>query len=167
MLKAATCEHIEEIIGLMKQIEENDFVASPPVFFGASISKHLRHIYEFYNCLLSAEESGIVDYDSRQRDLKLEEDKEYAIQKFLELASRIKEDRTHSDLQLVSLYHYGETTFHSNTSFERELIFNVEHLVHHLAIIKQGIITNFQNIELSENFGVARSTLDYRQKQKA
>ena len=48
------------------------------------------------------------------------------------------------------------------SSLERELAYNIEHAIHHMAIIKIAIQTVFPNVKLAENFGVAYSTVRYQ-----
>jgi hypothetical protein len=40
-------------------------------------------------------------------------------------------------------------------------LFNIEHCVHHQAVIKIGLIY-LEKTELSESFGAAKSTIEYR-----
>jgi hypothetical protein len=49
---------------------------------------------------------------------------------------------------------------------ERELAYNIEHTIHHMAIIKQSIIEHFTYIDLPEYFGVASSTVRYASAKK-
>ena len=46
-----------------------------------------------------------------------------------------------------------------NTSLHRELQYNIEHAVHHLAIIKIGIKSLEDSFKLDDNFGIAASTI--------
>jgi hypothetical protein len=49
-----------------------------------------------------------------------------------------------------------ETVIKSN--FERELLFNIEHCIHHQAIIKIGFL-HLNKMELNDDYGVAKSTI--------
>ncbi|MDH3651116.1 MAG: hypothetical protein OEQ53_15620, partial [Saprospiraceae bacterium] len=49
----------------------------------------------------------------------------------------------------------------------RELLYNLEHLIHHLAIIRIAMREVEPDVELGAHFGVAPSTLLYRAEHKA
>jgi hypothetical protein len=51
----------------------------------------------------------------------------------------------------------------SQSNIERELMYNIEHTIHHLAIIKIGLNAVAPQIALSEHFGVAPSTIRHKQ----
>ena len=48
------------------------------------------------------------------------------------------------------------------TSMQRELVYNYEHCLHHLAIIRIGLSVIQPSLILPNHFGVAPSTLAYR-----
>ena len=57
-----------------------------------------------------------------------------------------------------------ETTLEIETNYERELLYNLEHSIHHQALIKVALL-QLQSVEIPENFGVAQSTIVYRESQ--
>ena len=64
------------------------------------------------------------------------------------------------DLQIKSnhgLSDFEETI--SNSSVMREVVYTLDHTVHHLAIIKIAIQVELNHIELDQNMGIAPSTL--------
>jgi anionic cell wall polymer biosynthesis LytR-Cps2A-Psr (LCP) family protein len=52
-----------------------------------------------------------------------------------------------------------EVTIESN--YNRELLYNLEHCIHHQALIKVAVL-QMKYLQIDENFGVARSTIEYR-----
>jgi hypothetical protein len=48
------------------------------------------------------------------------------------------------------------------SSFYRELAYNIEHAIHHMALLKVAINHSFSYITVPESFGVASSTVRYR-----
>jgi hypothetical protein len=55
----------------------------------------------------------------------------------------------------------------NNTSYNRELVYNLEHAIHHMAIMKIAVDNAFPQVQMPENFGVAYSTIRYQQQQCA
>ena len=48
-----------------------------------------------------------------------------------------------------------------DSNYYRELLYNLEHCIHHQALIKVAVLKN-ENLKVDANFGVARSTIEYR-----
>ncbi len=160
-LRAQLIHHLKEIDFLLTELNDEQYADSPDVFFGASIGKHLRHVYEFLETISTSLESGVVNYDARRRDPVLETDRSYSRDKFNSIRS-FYDNCNFAEKDLRLMYHLNGEEISARSSLSRELIFNIEHLVHHLALIRQGIVVAFPGIRLAADFGVAHSTLQYR-----
>jgi hypothetical protein len=144
---------------ILAQINEKDYSAELKTLKGASIGKHIRHVVEFYECLLFNSTNNTVNYDDRKRNLLLEDNLKYAEDYIDEITDALlKIDKNHR-LLLVSKYNNNEII--TESSLYREIIYNIEHTVHHLAILSIAIPIHFEYINLSENFGYADSTIQY------
>lgn len=127
---------------------------------GATIGQHTRHIIEMFHCLLHGYETGSVNYEKRKRDVRIETDKEFALQ--LLNATYADLNRPNKALVLEASYHDDTNDMLTiDSNFEREIAYNLEHTIHHMALIKVGIL-ELSDIELPEGFGVASSTMKHR-----
>lgn len=131
---------------------------------GSSVGQHVRHTLEFYQCLFEQAPLGFVDYDARNRDLRLETDLAFSsifVEQLMVWLSQPIED----EILLMKVF-FEEESQNIQTTLMRELIYVVEHAIHHFAIIKIALKEEFPEIELSSNFGVAHSTIKYRENLK-
>ena len=136
------------------------------LLFGASIGQHTRHFVEFYQCLLDQASAGqTVNYALRARDLRIEEDPRFAEAMIGEICSRLPQLDEHQSCALACDDHASEIAGMTiKTNLGRELLYNIEHTIHHLAIIKIGLNAVAPGIRLPEHFGVAPSTIRHKQK---
>jgi len=51
---------------------------------------------------------------------------------------------------------------HIPSSYYREINFNIDHFIHHQALLKIGLHYIKPNIELTQNFGYADATIKYK-----
>ena len=163
MLKQEAIKQLLSVRSILSQIKEEDYTASLETLKGASIGKHIRHVVEFYECLLLNSFDNVVNYDTRKRNLLLEENVKYAEDFITEIIDALAKIDTNSRILLVSKYH--DQTFSMESSVYREITYNIEHTVHHLAIISIAIPLHFDYINLSANFGYADSTIAYLKSQ--
>lgn len=125
-----------------------------------TIGQHVRHIIELFQCLENGYPNGVVNYESRKRNTFIETDKELA----LRLLQNIYSNLGRPDKQLMLNASYDD---HSTepvsivTNYFREIAYNLEHTIHHMALIRVGI-NEVSTINLPENFGVASSTVKHR-----
>jgi len=55
----------------------------------------------------------------------------------------------------------SDKTIFIESNYYREIAYNLEHTIHHMALIRIGI-SEVSSVLLSEDFGVASSTLKHR-----
>ena len=131
------------------------------ILFNASIGQHVRHIIELFLCLEKGYETGIVNYEKRKRDYKIETDKDFAAQLLEEIYHRL--DRPDADLVMEAEdYEDAPGVVAIRSNYYREIAYNLEHTIHHMALIRVGI-NEVSSIILPDQFGVAYSTIKFRQ----
>ncbi len=135
----------------------DDMYKQPVSFlFNASIGQHVRHIIELFQELHAGYDTGLVNYDQRKRDYLLETCLQSALAHSAVIPSLCnREDRC---LTVAGNYSAAEENeLQVQSSYYRELIYNMEHTVHHMALIRVAI-GQITSIKLPEGFGVAVST---------
>jgi hypothetical protein len=157
MLIPSINNSLDELTELLSQLSDEEY--SEPCFelSGASIGEHTRHIVEMFQCLNRNYDSGIVNYDKRDRNKQIQTDTNFAIQMILNVKNNISKENKNIELeQLID----GES-IQIQSNYFRELLYNLEHCIHHQALIKVAILKS-EKITVDSNFGVARSTIEYR-----
>jgi hypothetical protein len=110
-----------------------------------------------FQCLDNQYELGVINYDIRKRDFMIQTDTAFANSTINTILNQL--ENPNKTLQLQQIIDGEELLF--TTNYHRELLYNLEHCIHHQALIKVAII-QFNTISVDEDFGVARSTIEYR-----
>lgn len=162
-MKSIAKENLLQLKELLQVMKKEDFNRKTEILSGSSIGQHIRHILEFYLLLVSGSFSGTISYDKRQRDKRIEEEPRFAIEAINRLITGID---TLDENQLVKFEGDftadGSADHFVHSSVGRELVYCIEHSIHHQAIIKAGLIAMGLSTLTNENFGVAYSTIRYR-----
>ncbi len=154
-----------QLKNVLDDLSDEQFCSPIPFLSNATIGEHVRHIIEFYIELNKGYETGIIDYNGRKRDHLLQTSRATALSKFNEVIDGIyKENIVLNIYTDYSSSHESKLQLHTN--YFRELMYNVEHTVHHMALIRVAIY-NTADIVVPEDFGVAASTLKFRKQQCA
>ncbi len=159
MLLPSIHHSLQELNDLLEQISDADYAHPCHELGNATIGEHTRHIIEMFQCLNSQYETGVVNYDQRQRNKLIQTNSEFAIGQIKEIQNAL--DKENKKIELQQIVDGEEIRIESN--YFRELLYNLEHCIHHQALIKVAILMNGK-LEVNENFGVARSTIEYRKK---
>ncbi|WPR72662.1 DinB family protein [Flavobacterium sp. NG2] len=157
MLLHSINNSLNELKDLLVQLSNVEYSKPCISLSNSTIGEHTRHIIEMFQCLVLNYDSGIVNYDNRERNHQIQTDTSFAISQ-IEFIQNVLE-KENKKLQLQQIVDAEELRIETN--YFRELLYNLEHCIHHQALIKVGVIQNC-SITLNENFGVARSTIEYR-----
>lgn len=164
-LQKSSGEILQQLVGLIDQLSEKQYALPIEVMSNSTVGKHVRHIVEFYECLLNGVHSATVDYDARLRNPLLETDPYFSVQVILDINKKISEVKSDRRLKLrldLSVNDGMEEML--DTTFLRELAYNIEHAIHHMAIIKMGVMSHYPRVMIDHNFGVAYSTIRHKER---
>lgn len=159
-MKEHILEDFKQLKVMLSSLKPFEFIRQFREINEGSIGKHMRHILEFYEALLLHENEGQICYDNRHRDIQLETDMtevNILINRLIEILEKNYEDKS---LQLVEMSQNPGQVNIMETTFNRELLYCLEHSIHHQALIRVCLF--LMDIPISENLGVAPSTRQFK-----
>ncbi|WP_367757119.1 DinB family protein [Flavobacterium sp. WC2421] len=148
---------LNELVDLLVQLPDSEYAKPCVSLSDSTIGEHTRHIIEMFQCLENNYNLGIVNYDKRPRNKLIQTDTDFAISQIKMVQNSLEKEN--KKLELQQIIDSEELRIESN--YFRELLYNLEHCIHHQALIKVAIL-QIDTIEVDVNFGVARSTIEYR-----
>jgi hypothetical protein len=152
---------IDEIIKGMSLIERLDDLAfRRSSDNSASVGEQFRHNLDFLNTFLNGVSVGRIDYALRERDVRAERDRRYAVERFRAALDRVSRLTSAQVGALVSVRSEIDPDLWLASSVGREMEFVLSHTVHHHALIAEKLID--KGVEVDASLGVARSTQNYR-----
>lgn len=162
MMLTQPIQHVfVQLTETLNQLSNEEYTRRSKIIMNATIGQHVRHIIELFQCLEKGYQTGTVNYEKRKRDYRIETEKDLAISLLTDIYRHIEKPNKAiileaedycDDVQVVSI----------PSNYYRELAYNLEHTIHHMALIRVGV-NEVSEVELPDEFGVAYSTIKYRQ----
>jgi hypothetical protein len=163
-LNQACINILDQLGDLVSQIKEGDYSKPIETLSNSTIGQHMRHTLEFFICLEGGFRNGIINYDKRAHDKLIETDKFLGLSTINRIRDFIHKQLEDRSLDLEVGYDVSTDEFITiATNYSRELVYNIEHAVHHMALIKIGVREAASYINLPSDFGIAASTIRYKE----
>jgi len=143
----------------LTQISASDYTQPIPIISDSFIGQHTRHFIEFYQCLLTQSDKQVINYCHRKRDMDMETNPQVALDAIQNIIDNLNSLNLDTPIVLHTAKEGGEQL---NSTIGRELYYNIEHCIHHLALIKVGLNIVSPDMTLPEHFGFAPSTVQHR-----
>ena len=151
-------QQLKSLYDLLTSLSDEQYRFKSVHLGQSSIGAHTRHIIELLKCAIDGYEMGRIDYINRERNFEIQESKCLAQEILAQMMNRIvKEDRV-INLAVEGVELVWE--YDVSTTYLREIVYNTEHTVHHLALIKVALIEMKLDI-VNSDFGMAYSTLKF------
>lgn len=152
-------EQLHALRDLLHRLNDAQYIYRSSMLNNATIGQHVRHVIELGQCLVLAYEAGAVNYDKRKRDERMENTRSFALLQLDELLRSVHKPEKKLQLQVVT----GEGTLTLETWYNREVLYNTEHAIHHMALIRVAL-KELQLDVVNESFGVAYATMQHRRR---
>ena len=148
-----------QITTVLNSLTDSQYSMPSNTLFNATIGQHVRHIIELFIELDKGYETGIVNYEKRKRDYRIETDKNFACALLCAVCNLC--DKPNKQLFLEGCYDENlKELITLETNYLREIAYNIEHSIHHMALIRVGV-NELSTVEVDENFGIAASTIKH------
>lgn len=149
-----------QLTDVLLDLPEEDYTRPCRYLGDETIGRHVRHIIDMFLCLENAYPSRMLCYEHRMRDPQIERSAQLAVSMIRDILSRL--NRPDTALTIVGAYtDDGAGHMRVQTNYHRELLFLLEHTIHHMALIRIGMMELGLD-RLPEGFGVAPATLQHR-----
>ncbi|MCP4971096.1 MAG: DinB family protein, partial [Arcobacter sp.] len=148
-----TLQKAKSLLTLLTNEQLRDESISP---YHSSVGSHLRHIFDFYDCILNAEQNK-VDLTARKRNIDVEKDCNSAKCYLDEIIVKLNELKDFVEVELLVTDDLGLGKMEIKYSFSALLAQANSHTIHHYAII--NYILNGLNIKIEDDsFGFNPTT---------
>ena len=154
---------------LLRALSSEIYTRRVPIAFNACIGGHYRHCLDHFTSLLRGLDADTVDYDHRERDVRIESQPGFALALTQQMRAQLErvplgalDARVRARCEVS--YAHGDSPVAGST-FGRELVFAIAHAIHHYALI--SVMARLMDAKLPEHFGVAPSTVAHNAKQSA
>jgi hypothetical protein len=146
------------LAAVLGQLPADAYARRRPEVKSEGVGAHVRHVLDFYGCLIDQMSTGSVDYDQRPRDSDLEGDPTLALARIDEISAHLSTLEADAAVLVAHDSPQGADAFGAS-SIQRELRFIASHAVHHFAIV--AMLLRLDGFEVDAEFGVAPSTLEH------
>lgn len=148
---------------LVCTLDAEQYNARPESTKCGAIGGHVRHVLDHLVAWLNGVDEGVVNYDDRQRDTDIEHNPVAALHAIKHHTARLVEvsdDKLAGQVEVMTSMTSCGALVQLPSTHARELAFVFSHTIHHNAII--GTIARALGVDLPQNFGMAPSTIAYR-----
>ena len=156
-------ELLNQLSEICAKLENKEFSEKLNILSDATIGQHVRHTLEFFDIMMKGVNDRKFSYDRREHNSLLQENVQLTLNKIDELTNFLDNIVRNEEIELEVEFPVSSINTVVNTNLEREIIYNIEHLIHHMALLKIGIHQNFPHIKLPNYFGVAQTTVAFQE----
>ena len=163
MLVDANQKLLEDAARVVSSLHDRTY--TEPTLGGQRVGAQLRHIIEFYESFLDGLTGSSINYDSRKRDVSIEQNRTAALTRIESLVRRLSVLEWGDGDMPLRVVAEDAPEYSMWSTVCRELQALRSHTIHHFAVIAMAL--HACGIPVDPDFGVAPSTLAARAAAKA
>ena len=150
-----------QMLSLLSRMDDTVYATSPQGLAPHRVGGHLRHILEFYECLLDGLTVSRIDYDKRKRDETIEKSRLSGEARICAIIGRLEDTTSlREDAPVAVRMENSDSDVYFASSISREMQALSSHTIHHLALI--AVTLRLHGLEVDPDFGMSPSTLRYQ-----
>ena len=156
---SALTRSLTAIVELLERMGDETYRWKPEGGVSGAVGAHVRHVLDHVTVLVERPRPQVVSYDYRVRDTRIEQSRlagiaalRLAIDRVPGLTSFQRDEM----LTLEVMVEHGHAPVAVTTSLARELVFALQHTIHHQAII--AILLQQVGVAAPARFGYAPAT---------
>lgn len=153
---------LAQLAEVMDRLDDEQYTRKGLAHLGASVGGHVRHCLDHISALLAGIETGVVDYETRERGGDIETCRSAALGLMKNLDARlvdIADTSPAAPVSTVVMLAADDAPLKSTSTFGRECGFVLSHTIHHSAMI--GAMVRDMGGEVPEHFGYAPGTVAF------
>jgi hypothetical protein len=167
-LQDAVTEVLRQGESLLNALSDKEYTLKLPSVFGSAVGEHYRHCLDHFQCLLQGLDADQINYDHRERNPRIEIDRNFALaetRRILRDFASISTSLLDCPINVRSKVNYElDAALSIGSTVGRELMYAVAHAIHHYALI--AVMCSMLDVSVPEGFGVAPSTLKHHAEQQ-
>lgn len=149
-----------QLAALLEALTDLQYADASPAAFSSSVGNHVRHCLDHVEALLVGAESGVIDYDARERGTVIETDRSAAlaaVRRYQRQLHTLPPAAADMPIRLTTLLDPAAPPALVASTLGREFAFVLSHTIHHSALI--GALTRTLGVEPPRYFGYAPATI--------
>jgi hypothetical protein len=159
----ATEDVLSQGLGLLFELKDATYSKTAAAPFQASVGGHYRHVLEHFESLIKGLREGEINYDARERNLRMQNEVTYASIATCDLLRALRrcsaETLSRRCKVINSVGYSASQPVSMDSNIGRELAYCIGHAIHHYAIIR--LLCHDLGVPVPAEFGVAPSTLKH------
>jgi len=149
-----------DLAALLEDASDLDYRARPDAAVSGSVGGHVRHCLDHVRAVLDGAKAGRLSYDCRERDTDVERNRTLGILALRQQADRLDalvDSPADRPMRLEAQVDCSGGAVEVTSSLGRELLFVLQHTIHHQAIV--ALLLAARGITIPPRFGYAPSTI--------